>query len=70
MDGVMRQAGAVAGGFATLSHILTFFGIVVGLSHFVATLRGGQGDSEHYVVAAASVLAKVTRDRLMAEYDK
>ena len=58
MDGVTRPADAVAGGFA-----LTF-------SHFVASFRVGQGDSEHYVVAAASVLAKVTRDRLMSEYDK
>ena len=29
-----------------------------------------QGDARSYSIAAASVLAKVTRDRLMAEYDR
>ena len=29
-----------------------------------------KGDSKSYSIAAASVLAKVTRDRLMLEYDK
>ena len=29
-----------------------------------------QGDGRSYTIAAASVLAKVTRDRLMLEYDK
>jgi len=29
-----------------------------------------QGDARSYLIAAASVLAKVTRDRLMAEYDR
>lgn len=29
-----------------------------------------KGDAKSYAIAAASILAKVTRDRLMAEYDK
>ena len=29
-----------------------------------------KGDSKSYSIACASILAKVTRDRLMAEYDK
>jgi ribonuclease HII len=29
-----------------------------------------EGDAKSYSIAAASVLAKVTRDRLMREYDK
>jgi ribonuclease HII len=28
------------------------------------------GDARSYLIAAASVLAKVTRDRLMTEYDR
>lgn len=29
-----------------------------------------QGDAECHVIAAASILAKVTRDRMMLDYDK
>ena len=29
-----------------------------------------QGDEKCYAIAAASILAKVTRDRLMEEYDR
>jgi ribonuclease HII len=29
-----------------------------------------QGDAECHVIAAASILAKVTRDRMMLAYDK
>jgi ribonuclease HII len=41
----------------------------------VATLRIAQtalimGDARSYSIAAASVLAKVTRDRIMLEYDR
>lgn len=41
----------------------------------ITSLRYGQtalidGDARSYTIAAASVIAKVTRDRLMAEYDK
>ena len=33
-------------------------------------ISGGKGDQKYFSIAAASILAKVTRDKLMKEYDK
>lgn len=54
-------------GFANVDHVLID---AVKLETAVPTTSIIHGDALSYSIAAASIIAKVTRDRLMVEYDK
>lgn len=54
-------------GFSSVDHVLID---AVKLDTAVPTTSIIHGDALSYSIAAASIVAKVTRDRLMAEYDK
>lgn len=54
-------------GFADVDHVLID---AVKLDTAVPTTSIIHGDALSYSIAAASIVAKVTRDRLMVEYDK
>lgn len=54
-------------GFANVDHVLID---AVKLETAVPTTFIIHGDALSYSIAAASIIAKVTRDRLMVEYDK
>lgn len=40
------------------------------LEHFIPTVRVVEGDAKSYTIAAASIIAKVMRDRLMRQLDQ